>query len=569
MNQTKVQSKWKVAPEIDPSFHQRLNRQLKGLGKRSIHPLVARHLQSMGMTSVREAIQFLFPKKDHCHSPWKLKGMRETVEQLENAIVGGLPITVVGDYDVDGVMATAIAYQALQELGAVVDTYLPHRTKEGYGIKPLIVENLKKRGTKVILTVDNGIAAHEAASLAKHYGMTVLITDHHTPGENLPVADSIINPHQVGCSYPFKQICGGAIAYKLAQALFEYMGMDDELVHQFDEMLAICTVADVMPLRDENRYFVLNGLKKMKKKPSRPVKDLLKALGMTTQQLDETAIGFYIGPALNAPGRLDSAEDSLKLFLSKTPHESIMMANMCVEMNKRRKELVEKTMKIAETLITPTPVQVLKMDVHEGIAGIIAGQVKESTGCPTFVLTPAHTESGQIILKGSARSHEGFSLYRCLKDISDNHPEWFLGWGGHAAAAGLSIRPEYVEEFAKSVNDLYHSVEIEESAPYYLDTISEDAMEDLSFELARLAPFGMGHLRPVFKVDCHIVEKKIFGPKQNHLRLLSAGGKEYTLFRGAELPITTNQKASIYVSIGRSVFAGREKMDVFIEDIEQ
>ncbi|MFE8701026.1 single-stranded-DNA-specific exonuclease RecJ [Cytobacillus sp. FJAT-54145] len=559
---------WKPLEPITFPQERLLQQQLKRSGYPTLHPHLITHLAVRGFHQVKDVMAHLFPTKEQCHDPFLMKGMKETVEALEMAIISGEHITVVGDYDVDGISATAIAVQTLKKLGANVDYYIPHRKREGYGIKASVVENLKKRGTKIILTVDNGISAHEAIRLAKSYGMTVLLTDHHHPGETLPEADVVINPHQEGCPYPFKSICGGLIAFKLAQALFDYMGMSGE-EDAFIEATALCTVADVMPLVDENRYFVVEGLKRMKSKPSVPIQALMKALGMDPKGLNETSIGFYMGPALNAPGRLDSAEESLKLLLSQTKLEALIFANVCGEWNKKRQVLAEAAKKEAETLLTDHPVQVLLMpSVDEGLAGILAGQLVEMTGKPAIVLTKGKTDTGKEVYKGSARTFSGFSLYDAFAAVEKKHPHVFVNWGGHAEAAGLSLDPAHFDLFHAAIQEVYEATELGVSVNEYLATIFEQDMFTLCDHMECLAPFGHGFPRPVFRVECVVGEVSIFGPKQNHLRFFSVNGSEFTLFRGADANIQVGQKLAVYVTVGKSYFAGRDKYDILVSDYE-
>lgn len=558
---------WHALPEPNP----KLTKQLRMTTQTSLHPLVVKHLQSLGFQGTQEMMRFLFPKKEHLHTPWRLKGMEEAVRLLEAAITGGQHITVVGDYDVDGVCGTTIAVGALERLGAQVDFYLPHRKKEGYGIKPIVVERLKERGTEVVVTVDNGITAQAAVEAARQAGITTIITDHHQPGETLPEADVLINPNQAGCPYPFKGICGAGVAYKLGQALYEYLGMDpDEMEERFLPYVTIATIADVMPLRDENRYLVQEGLRRMRKKPPRFLKALLKVLQMDIRQLSEESIGFYIAPTLNAPGRLDSAEDALRLLRAQTPLEAAMMANVCHEHNRRRQALVEAALQQAKPALTTEDVQVLSLDVEEGIAGIVAGHVKERLQRPTFIFSPAHTAQGELILKGSARSIPGFSLFEALQAVAVQHPTWFINWGGHAMAAGVSLDPHHLESFRQAINEVYRQQGGKSSAVpthTFLATITEEEAETIVDLLAPLAPFGMGNPRPRFEIETSFRDRQVFGAKQNHLRLHSEQGFEYTWFRGGTMAIPLDRPTHAYVTLGRSFFAGRERLDRLIEDV--
>ena len=562
---------WKYHTNTVPPGLSDLNDQLRSMNKKEFHPLIIQHLSNLGLNDSDQAIRFLYPQMQHCHSHWLMKDMKKTVDALLLAISEGKQITVVADYDVDGVVSGSIAYQGLKRLGANVDYYIPHRKHEGYGIKASVVEKLHAQGTELIVTVDNGISANGAIDVANQLGIPVYITDHHLPKTNelneelLPNAHAIINPHQHACAYPFKEICGGVVAFKLIQALYETVGVPaDQAWIEFGERLALCTVADMMPLRDENRFYVMNGVQQMRKNPSHAIQAMCKALKQDHKTLTEESIGFYLGPCINAAGRMDSALPALKLLLSDNAFDAIFSANELVIYNESRKACLEEAKK--QVLLDPTHhVHVVKINTEEGIVGIVAGHIKEETMRPAFCLTDAHLPDGTLIYKGSARSVEGFSLEHVLKEAYSKHQEWFVSWGGHSGAAGVAIYTPYLDDFRNFLQDYYVHANVPTPVQLYLGKLNEKYFHMISLQLESLAPFGMSNAKPVLKTSTEIEVVKLFGPKQNHVQLISKDGVIYKQFFGADKGYLVGV-LDLYVTLGRSNFMGKEQLDVMILD---
>ena len=452
------------------------------------------------------------------------------MELLGKKISGRKFIRIIGDYDVDGICATYILLKALERLGAEVDYDIPDRIKDGYGINMRLIDQAASDGVDTLLTCDNGIAAKSQVAYAKTLGMTVLVTDHHEvpfeeeeTGEKreiLPPADVVINPHRSGCRYPFKLLCGAAIAYKLAQALYETWGLSREELSPFVEAAALATVCDVMLLRGENRILVKEGLKRMADSQILGLKVLMEVNGLHAEALGCYHLGFVLGPCLNAGGRLDTAKKSLALLLSENKFEAYRLAGELKELNDRRKSMTEKGVEdaiynIEETGIKHDDVYVIYLpDCHESLAGIVAGKIREKYNHPTFVVTKA--ESG---LKGSGRSIKPYSMYEHLVSCQ----EYLTAFGGHPMAAGISLPEENLEAFRAALNqssgllaeDFVRQVWIDVPMPFAYVT------EELLSEFRLLEPFGNGNEKPLFAQKNLLVRRKsLIGKNKNVLKFL-------------------------------------------------
>ena len=463
-----------------------------------------------------------------CPSPFLMKDMEKAVDILEKKIHGRKHIRVIGDYDVDGVCATYILVKALKRLGAVVDYDIPDRIKDGYGINENLIKLAMDEGVDTLLTCDNGIAAWKQTAYAKAMGMTVLITDHHEvpfeeKGERkeiLPPADAIVNPHQAACGYPFKLLCGAAIAYKLAQALYETWDIPAEELSSFIEAAALATVGDVMVLQGENRILVKEGLKRMADSRIPGLRALMEANSLNAEALGSYHLGFVIGPCLNAGGRLDTAKKSLSLLLAEKEKEAEAPAWELKELNDRRKDMTAKSVEAAifnieETGIKQDDVYVVYLpECHESLAGIVAGKIRERYQHPVFVITRADSE-----LKGSGRSIPSYPMYERLAACR----EYLTVFGGHPMAAGLSLPAENLETFRAALNrnsglserDFIKRVWIDVPMPFAYVT------EHLVSEFHLLEPFGNGNEKPLFaQKGLTVRQKKLLGKNKNVLKLL-------------------------------------------------
>lgn len=506
----------------------------KWAGRFHISPVLARILRNRDLTQEPQIEQFLYGTLKDCYSPWLLKDMDRAVELILQAVSENIRIRVIGDYDVDGICSSYILSRGLQILGARVDTAIPHRIHDGYGLNDHLIEEAKQDGVGMIVTCDNGIAASAQIALARSLGIRVIVTDHHevpftwekeengqeVKRELLPPALAVVDPKQAACTYPFPGICGGVVAYKLVQALSEKTG-NEELQEAMDELLefaALSTVCDVMELKDENRIFVKEGLKRLKNTRNQGIRALTEVNGIAPEKLGAYHLGFVIGPCLNATGRLDTAKRALELLQSKSRVEAMNAARELKELNDSRKNLTQQGVDAAEDCIRELHMEEDKVmiiflpDVHESLAGIIAGRVRERHGHPVFVLT-----KGQEGIKGSGRSVEGYHMYEAMTEVK----QYFTRFGGHAMAAGLSMREEDIEDLRRKINekctlcqeDFIPKVHIDVPMPLGF------ASQALAEELELLEPFGVGNPKPLFaQKDLIFLSAVRMGAKKNFAR---------------------------------------------------
>lgn len=471
---------------------------------------------------------YINPVYKYLHSPKTMKDVVFAVDIIKRKIQENKRIRIIGDYDVDGIISVFILYTALKKCGANVDYEIPDRIKDGYGINENIVKVAYDEGVDTIITCDNGISAIDQIQYAKDLGLTVIVTDHH----DVPFieedgvrtflssqADAIINPKQIECEYKFKSICGAGVAFKLIEALYEEIGMDKEECYKLIEFVAIATVCDVVDLIDENRIFVKNGLEMLNNSKNIGINALKKACGLEDKEITAYHLGFVIGPCLNASGRLDSAKKGLELLLMEDDEEAKNLAQEIVDLNDARKNMTKEGVDRAINIIDSTDINNDKIlvvyipDIHESLAGIVAGRVKEKYNKPTIILTKS--EEG---VKGSARSIEEYNMFEGLlacKELLDK-------FGGHPMAAGLSLQEDKVDELRKALNnkceltdeDLTRKIMIDSSLP--LEYLNLHLIEELNV----LEPFGKGNAKPVFGVkDAKITKAMLLGKDKNVLKL--------------------------------------------------
>ncbi len=495
--------------------------------KYHISPITARLIRNRDITGDDEIDLYLNGTIADLCDGMLMRDMDRAVEILAEKIREEKKIRVIGDYDIDGVNATYILQEGLAGLGADVDTDIPDRIRDGYGLNKMLIDRALDDGTDTIVTCDNGIAAAEEIAYGKEQGLTVVVTDHHevpyieTNGDKeylLPPADAVVDPHRPDCGYPFKGLCGAAVAYKLVEALCDVMQRDPEDMDYLMENVAIATVGDVMDLTGENRIFVKQGLEMLKRTHNPGLKALIECTGIDVERLNTYHIGFVIGPCINASGRLDTAKRALELLNARTRREAVMLAEDLKALNDSRKEMTEKGVEEAVRLIEHTDLREDKVlvvylpECHESIAGIIAGRLKERYYRPVFVLTRAEEE-----VKGSGRSIESYDMFgqmcRCR--------ELFTKFGGHKLAAGLSLAEENVELFRRTINelaelteeDLMEKVSIDMQLPFPYIT------EALLRELSLLEPFGKGNPKPLFaERNIRVLGPRILGKNRNVLK---------------------------------------------------
>ncbi|MFT4107483.1 MAG: single-stranded-DNA-specific exonuclease RecJ [Lacrimispora sp.] len=488
-----------------------------------ISPVTARIIRNRDVVGQEAVERYLRGGLGELYSPYLLKDMELTVAILKEKTRESKPIRIVGDYDIDGVCSTYLLYRALTQVGAVVDYEIPDRIKDGYGINESIIRAAAEDGIDTILTCDNGIAAVQQIRLAKELGLTVLVTDHHDimkeEGQDiLPPADGVVNPKRSDCSYPYPEICGGLVAYKLVQALYEAFGVSVEKWLEMLEFAAIATVGDVMKLQDENRIIVKEGLKRIGQTKSLGLLKLMEKNNLDKNQITAYQIGFVIGPCLNAGGRLHTAKLALSLLLSQDEEEADRMALELKALNDQRKDMtkegtLEAVRQVEENYADDKVLVVYLPDCHESLAGIIAGRLREHFQKPSFVLT-----DGEESVKGSGRSIESYHMFEALVEVK----ELLLKFGGHPMAAGLSLLKENVEEFRRRLNegaklteeDFVRKVWID--VPMPLEYINEPLIEELEL----LEPFGQGNEKPLFaQKGLHIRSVRVLGKNRNAVKM--------------------------------------------------
>jgi single-stranded-DNA-specific exonuclease len=483
----------------------------------NIAPLVASLLVNRGLNTVEEAEAFLYPAKQSFHNPFLLDGMEQAVQRVHEAISKQEKILVFGDYDADGVSSTTVMVSALRELGASVDFYIPNRFTEGYGPNEAAFRWAKESGFSLIITVDTGIAAIKEASLAKELGIDLIITDHHEPGPILPDAYAIIHPKKPGSTYPFKELAGVGVAFKMAHALLGKVPM-----HLLD-VAVIGTIADLVPLRGENRLIALLGLRELQTTKRVGLQALIKKCGIDANQLNEDTVGFMIGPRINAAGRLASADPAVHLLMTEDKEEAQMLAEEIDALNKERQQLVneiaEEAVKMVEESFPPEENSVLvvaKEGWNSGIIGIVASRLVEIFYRPTIVLS---IDSEKGLAKGSARSIPGFDLFANLSTCRDILPHF----GGHPMAAGMTLSIEHIDELRTRLNSLAGELLTDEDFIPVTPVDVKCSIADISLktieQLQMLAPFGVDNPKPrVLIEDVSIQMLRRVGTDQSHLK---------------------------------------------------
>ncbi|MCI9339223.1 MAG: single-stranded-DNA-specific exonuclease RecJ [Dorea sp.] len=501
----------------------------EGIGRRfQISPRMACLIRNREVTGDEAIDQYLNGTIGDLYDGMLMKGMDQAVDILREKIADRKRIRIIGDYDIDGINAVYILMEGIRKLGGDVDSDIPDRIRDGYGLNVELVRRAHAEGIDTIVTCDNGIAAADEIAYGKSLGMTVIVTDHHEvpydeEGEErhylLPPADAVIDPKQPECEYPFKGLCGAAIAYKLVEALCEAMGKDADELDYLIENAAIATVGDVMDLCGENRIIVKEGLEMLGRTHNLGLRSLMECTKIERERIRAYHIGFVLGPCMNASGRLDTAKRALKLLGAEDKREADILAQELKALNDSRKEMTEEAVEQARELVETTPAGEDKVLViylpqcHESLAGIVAGRIRERYYKPVFVLTDA--EEG---VKGSGRSIDAYHMFEELSRCR----ELLTRYGGHRLAAGLSLKRENVKLLRQMLNanctltqeDLSEKVVIDMELPF--SCVTEDFVQELSL----LEPFGKGNTKPVFAArNVEILSGRILGKNQNVLKL--------------------------------------------------
>lgn len=501
----------------------------KGIARRfGIDQVTARVIRNREVVGDDAIASYLYGTLEDLNNPAQMKDIIPAAGMLQEKIRKGRHIRILGDYDIDGVQSVYILYSALRRCRANVDYVIPDRVADGYGVNERLVYQAKEDGIDTLLTCDNGIAAFHEIMLAKELGLSVIITDHHeVPYEEeggerkyrVPPADAVVNPKQPGCPYPFKDLCGAAVAFKLIQVLYREMGFPDEEALVYLENAAFATVGDVMDLQGENRIIVKEGLKALNQTKNYGMRALASRNQIPLGAIKAYHIGFVLGPCLNASGRLDTAKRALLMLLAEDERQAAEYAAELYDLNASRKELTEQGVRQAKELIGQMGLEKDKVmviylpDCHESLAGIIAGRIREQYNRPVFVLTKS--EGG---VKGSGRSIEQYSMFEEMSKCK----ELFTKYGGHPMAAGLSLPEEHVALFRQKINentslteeDLRGKIVID--VPMPLSYISKELAEELDI----LEPFGKSNGKPVFADrEIEILSLRLLGKNQNVCRM--------------------------------------------------
>lgn len=547
-----------------------------------IDPVIARLIRNRDIQDMKEIRSYLYGTLAEIPSPWKMKDMERAVQILQKKITQKKKIRIIGDYDIDGVTATCILLKGLKRLNANVDTYIPDRVKDGYGMHEQLIDKALEDGIDTILTCDNGIAAAAEIEYAKKEGLTVIVTDHHDiPFRDtedgriwiIPKADAVVNPKQNDCLYPNKNICGAVVAWKLIWALYERLGIDSDEIWDFLELAAIATVGDVMDLQGENRIIVKEGLKKLSSTSFEGLKALICVNNLEGAEITAYHVGFVIGPCINASGRLDTAARSLELLLADNMEDAMKLADDLYDLNQSRKAMTEQgkeqaIQSIEENNLGKDRVLVVYLpDCHESLAGIIAGRIREAYNKPVFVLT-----KGADGVKGSGRSIEAYSMYEELVKCSD----LLTQFGGHPMAAGLSMEEKNVELFRRRLNDNCTLTEqdlipkIMIDVPMPISYLSKKLTEQLKV----LEPFGKGNSKPLFaQKNLRAVGIRVFGRNRNVAKMLLIDENEIKMdavYFGEAQEFVDFVQAHDTISVTYypeiNVFQGRENLQVVIKN---
>lgn len=547
-----------------------------------IDPVIARLIRNRDIQDMKEIRSYLYGTLAEIPSPWKMKDMERAVQILQKKITQKKKIRIIGDYDIDGVTATCILLKGLKRLNANVDTYIPDRVKDGYGMHEQLIDKALEDGIDTILTCDNGIAAAAEIEYAKKEGLTVIVTDHHDiPFRDtkdgriwiIPKADAVVNPKQNDCLYPNKNICGAVVAWKLIWALYERLGIDSDEIWDFLELAAIATVGDVMDLQGENRIIVKEGLKKLSSTSFEGLKALICVNNLEGAEITAYHVGFVIGPCINASGRLDTAARSLELLLADNMEDAMKLADDLYDLNQSRKAMTEQgkeqaIQSIEENNLGKDRVLVVYLpDCHESLAGIIAGRIREAYNKPVFVLT-----KGADGVKGSGRSIEAYSMYEELVKCSD----LLTQFGGHPMAAGLSMEEKNVELFRRRLNDNCTLTEQELIPKIMIDVPMPISYlsKKLTEQLKVLEPFGKGNSKPLFaQKNLRAVGIRVLGRNRNVAKMLlidENGIKMDAVYFGEAQEFVDFVQAHDTISVTYypeiNVFQGRENLQVVIKN---
>ena len=487
-----MEKRWRILT-TDEVIVQTLHQSLK------VHPVLCKIFVQRGLGSFDQAKKFFLPRLTELHSPWLMKDMGKAVDRIVAALKSNEKILVFGDYDVDGTTSVASMFQFLKKVHSNIDFYIPHRYREGYGVSKAGIDFAQENGFGLIISLDCGIKSADLIAYAKGLGIDFIVCDHHLPDEILPPAVAILNPKQADCNYPYKELCGCGVGFKLITALTEKLNLSPETAFEYLDLVATAIAADIVPMTGENRILAFHGLIKANNNPNNGIKALAKLSGLTTQ-LQINNLVFMIAPRVNAAGRMDDAKKAVQLFIAETDEEAFAYAEMLHNDNSDRKEADKTITQEALTLINENigwenrkSTVVFQPHWHKGVVGIVASRIIETYYRPTIVLT----QSGEFAA-GSARSVPGFNLYEAIHACKEH----LLGYGGHFAAAGMTLELNQIDAFREKFEKVVSSTITPEQLIPEIVIDAEISLKDIkqSFYdiICQMEPFGPENLRPVF-----------------------------------------------------------------------
>lgn len=489
-----MELRWDIVNEFSPEEASALAEIIR------VPKVIAKMLLHRNVRDFDSARRFFKPNLGNLYDPFIMKDMDRAVDRLRRAVLSEEKILIYGDYDVDGITSVSLLYLLLKELGVDVSYYIPDRQSEGYGLSPQGIETARERGIRLIVTVDCGITGHDEVEMAKSLGMEVVVCDHHEPGPTLPNAAALLDPKRADCPYPFKELAGVGVTYKLCQGLLLRMGIDQSILDNFLELVAIGTAADIVPLVDENRIFVKVGLEKLNESENTGLNALLEVAGLGGKEISTGHVVFIIAPRINAVGRMGDAERAVRLLTTKDVVEARQIADVLEHENRHRKNVDEETFRQALGMVQLTfdesatrSLVLHQRGWHPGVIGIVASRVVEKYYRPTVLIS---IENG--IGKGSARSIEGFDLHDALKGCED----LLIAYGGHKYAAGLSIQEDNIPAFVHRFEEIASQRLLAEQLVPKLTIDAEITLAEIDAMFLKLlryfAPFGPHNMRPVF-----------------------------------------------------------------------
>lgn len=559
-------------------YHQNIEECKKFAGELNVSPITAHVLKNRGIDSPEDAHRFISPSLSDLHDPFLLKDMQKGIERILLALQKNEKITIFGDYDVDGTTSTALLLLFLKEINANCDYYIPERLKEGYGMNMEAVRHLSQKGTKVIITVDNGISSYNEVELASSLGIDVIITDHHQIPEKLPPAFAIINPQQSNCIYPYKELAGAGIALNLIIALRaklremgRWAGKREPNIKKYLDLAALGTIADVAPLMGVNRVITVYGLEELTKSNKPGIRALKKVSGIDSGEVNVGSVGFQLGPRLNAAGRMARADAGVRLLTTEQEEEAVKMAEELDSENRKRqaieKEMLEEAINMVEQemLYNKSSIVLHSDKWHPGVIGIVASRLVDKYYKPSLVIAIADG-----LGKGSARSIDGFHLYKGLSQCS----EYLEGFGGHKYAAGITILPEKIIPFKESFDKVAGEIISEEEfkRPVKIESYLsfEEIEEKLIDELESLSPFGTSNGEPLFASE-DVTLLSLRRLKDIHLKMIfQQNGKSFDAiaFNMAHKKMEEGKKYAIAYSVRFNCWNNRKTIQLVIKDIK-